>query len=69
MEFQQIRNASVRITAGTQHQKIYPETGWPLPMHAQEILKETDYILVTHYHPDHFSADYLPKDAPMFFRT
>ena len=46
--------------------KLIPKPVVPLPMPAREILKETDYNLVTHYHPDHFSADYLPKDAPMF---
>ena len=91
MEFQQIRNASVRITAGgvsflidpwlsdmadeeeirqaLSIRKFIPKPVVPLSMPAQEILKETDYILVTHYHPDHFSADYLPKDAPMFFQN
>ena len=49
--------------------KLIPKPVVPLPMPAREILKETDYNLVTHYHPDHFSADYLPKDAPIFFRT
>ena len=32
-----------------------------LPMMPDEILAEVDFCLVTHIHPDHFTADYLPQ--------
>jgi len=33
-----------------------------LPSAPSEILKDVDYCLVTHVHPDHFTPDYLPTD-------
>lgn len=41
----------------------------PLPAPPEEILKDVDVILTTHLHEDHFSADYLPKDARMVFQN
>lgn len=32
-----------------------------LPFSPEEILSGVDYCVVTHIHPDHFTADYLPK--------
>lgn len=32
-----------------------------LPMRPEEIIRDVDFCLVTHIHPDHFSEDYLPK--------
>ena len=33
-----------------------------LPMPPEEIIKDVDYCLITHIHPDHFTEEYLPKD-------
>lgn len=33
-----------------------------LPFPISEILQGVDYGLITHLHPDHFTADYLPTD-------
>ena len=41
----------------------------PLPMPPEEILKDVDVILATHLHEDHFSADFLPKDARLVFQN
>ena len=41
----------------------------PLPMTPAEILKDVDVILATHLHEDHFSADFLPKDARLVFQN
>lgn len=42
-----------------------PKPVCPLPASADEIIHDVDAFLVTHIHPDHFSADYLPKDIPL----
>lgn len=34
-----------------------------LPASAEELTSDVDYYLLTHFHPDHFSTDYLPVDA------
>lgn len=41
----------------------------PLPAPPEEILADVDVILTTHLHEDHFSADYLPRDARMVFQN
>ncbi|MBR4446773.1 MAG: MBL fold metallo-hydrolase [Solobacterium sp.] len=33
-----------------------------LPFSASQILDGVDHALVTHVHPDHFTADYIPQD-------
>lgn len=33
-----------------------------LPFAPRQVLEGVDYCLVTHVHPDHFTAHYLPKD-------
>lgn len=41
----------------------------PLPMPAEEVLRDVDHILVTHMHSDHFSPDYLPRDAHIILQN
>jgi L-ascorbate metabolism protein UlaG (beta-lactamase superfamily) len=41
----------------------------PLPMPAEDIVRDLDAILVTHLHQDHFdsrAAELLPRDVPLF---
>lgn len=40
-----------------------------LPMSPEEILKEVEYCLVTHVHPDHFTEDYLPKSIKILVQN
>lgn len=40
-----------------------------LPMTSQEILSGVDFCLVTHIHPDHFTADYLPKEIKIIVQN
>ncbi len=40
-----------------------------LPLSPAEILKDVDFCLVTHIHPDHFTEDYLPSDIPVFVQN
>lgn len=49
--------------------QFLPEPTVPLPLPVSEILKDVDYLLVTHSHPDHFTPDYLPKDMPLYFQN
>jgi L-ascorbate metabolism protein UlaG (beta-lactamase superfamily) len=41
----------------------------PLPATPKKLVSDVDYFLVTHVHPDHFSADYLPLDKPFIFQN
>ena len=45
--------------------RFIPKPICPLPMPAEALTGDVDWFLLTHYHPDHFSADYLPADAPL----
>ena len=40
-----------------------------LPLPPQEILSGVDFCMVTHIHPDHFTADYLPKNIPLLVQN
>ena len=40
-----------------------PKPICPLPAPAGELIADVDFFLLTHFHPDHFSVDYLPPDA------
>lgn len=40
-----------------------------LPMPPEEIIKDVDYCLVTHIHPDHFTEEYLPKDINILVKS
>lgn len=40
-----------------------PKPICPLPASPEELTSDVDYYLLTHFHPDHFSSDYLPDDA------
>ena len=40
-----------------------PKPICPLPVSPKELTSDVDYYLLTHFHPDHFSSDYLPADA------
>ena len=42
-----------------------PKPICPLPAAAGELIEDVDVFLLTHVHPDHFSMDYLPADAPL----
>lgn len=53
---------SERNEALTAHRFI-PKPVCPLPDKAEKLIKDTDVFLLTHFHPDHFSSDYLPADA------
>ena len=52
-----------------QTRSFIPKPVCPLPMPPEEILKDVDVILATHLHEDHFSADFLPKDARLVFQN
>ena len=41
----------------------------PLPLPPEEALTDVDVILTTHLHEDHFSGDFLPRDAQMVFQN
>ena len=40
-----------------------------LPMTPDEILAGVDFCLVTHIHPDHFTADYLPREMKIIVQN
>lgn len=40
-----------------------------LPLPPNKILNGVDFCLVTHIHPDHFTADYLPQDIPVMVQN
>jgi len=40
-----------------------PKPICPLPDSAEELTSDVDCYLLTHFHPDHFSLDYLATDA------
>ena len=40
-----------------------------LPLLPTEILSDVDFCLVTHIHPDHFTADYLPQNIPVLVQN
>lgn len=45
--------------------RFIPKPVCPLPMAAGMLTGDVDWFLLTHFHPDHFSADHLPADAPL----
>ena len=45
--------------------RFIPKPVCPLPAPAGALTGDVDWFLLTHYHPDHFSADHLPADAPL----
>ena len=45
--------------------RFIPKPVCPLPMAAEALTGDVDWFLLTHFHPDHFSADHLPADAPL----
>ena len=57
--------------AGPSFQAVKPERNGvrspmdDLPLLPPEILSDIDFCLVTHIHPDHFTADYLPQNIPV----
>lgn len=85
MEVQLIRNATVKINYGGKIFLVDPffadkhslpafagkslNPTVPLPFTISEILKDVDYILITHLHPDHFDEKAqasIPKTVPFF---
>ena len=52
-----------------QTRSFIPKPVCPLPMPPEEILKDVDVTLATHLHEDHFSGDFLPKDARLVFQN
>ena len=83
MKFRHIRNATVKIEYGGKTGLIDPFFGdtnclppfagksanpiVPLPMSIEEIIKDVDYVLITHLHPDHFdirAQETIPKSIP-----
>ncbi|APC41390.1 MBL fold metallo-hydrolase [Clostridium estertheticum] len=40
-----------------------------LPFSPEDILMDIDYCLVTHFHEDHFTKDYLPLDISIIFQN
>ena len=83
MKFRHIRNATVKIEYGGKTWLIDPFFGdinclppfagksanpiVPLPMSIEEIIKDVDYVLITHLHPDHFdrrAQETIPKSIP-----
>ena len=52
-----------------QTRRFIPKPVCPLPMPPEEILADVDVILATHLHEDHFSGDFLPKDARMVLQN
>ena len=45
--------------------RFIPKPICPLPIPAEALTGDVDWFLLTHYHPDHFSADHLPANAPL----
>jgi L-ascorbate metabolism protein UlaG (beta-lactamase superfamily) len=45
--------------------RFIPKPVCPLPVPAEALTGDVDWFLLTHCHPDHFSADHLPADAPL----
>ena len=45
--------------------RFIPKPACPLPDKAEELIRDVDAYLLTHFHSDHFSSDYLPSDAPI----
>jgi len=45
--------------------RFIPKPICPLPAPAEALAGDVDWFLLTHFHPDHFSADHLPEDAPL----
>ncbi len=83
MEVQLIRNATVKIKYGGKNWLVDPFFGdvhslpsfagksanptTPLPFSTDEILKDVDYIILTHLHPDHFDVkaqESISKEVP-----
>jgi L-ascorbate metabolism protein UlaG (beta-lactamase superfamily) len=83
MKIQLIRNATVKIGFGGKIWLVDPFLGdvnslppfagksanptVPLPISVSEILKDVDYVLLTHLHPDHFDTKAqktIPKLVP-----
>lgn len=83
MKIQLIRNATVKIGFGGKIWLVDPFLGdvnslppfvgksanptFPLPVSISEILKDVDYVLLTHLHPDHFDTKAqktIPKPVP-----
>ena len=40
-----------------------------LPMAPEQVLHGVDFCLVTHFHPDHFTEDYLPKTMKLIVQN
>lgn len=40
-----------------------------LPLSIDDILKDVEFCLVTHIHPDHFKPDYLPKEMKIYVQN
>ena len=45
--------------------RFIPKPVCSLPAPAEALTGDVDWFLLTHFHPDHFSADQLPADAPL----
>lgn len=45
--------------------RFIPKPVCPLLAPAEALTGDVDWFLLTHFHPDHFSADHLPPDAPL----
>ena len=45
--------------------RFIPKPVCPLPAPVGALVCDVDWFLLTHCHPDHFSADHLPADAPL----
>ena len=45
--------------------RFIPKPVCPLPALVRTLTGDVDWFLMTHCHPDHFSADHLPADAPL----
>lgn len=43
--------------------RFIPKPVCALPAAAEDLIADVDFFLLTHLHPDHFSADCLPLDA------
>lgn len=87
MKIQLIRNATVKISFGGKVWLVDPFLGdvhslpsfagkstnpiVPLPISIEEILKDVDYVLITHLHPDHFDSkaqEKIPKHIPILLQ-
>lgn len=85
MKIQLIRNATLKIEFGGKIWLVDPFLGdvnslpsfagksanptVALPITISEILKDVDYVLLTHLHPDHFDSkaqETIPKSIPFF---